>query len=110
MKKDSKIFVVVVMVAILLVSFLIWRKGVHEGDTKVFFACANEKGVKATFTSQQVSLALSSGREITLSQVTSASGARYANADQSFVFWNKGQTAFIEENGTTTYSNCVVTP
>ena len=44
------------------------------------------------------------------SQTVSASGARYANADQSFVFWNKGQTAFIEENGKQTYSGCVVTP
>jgi membrane-bound inhibitor of C-type lysozyme len=36
----------------------------------------------------------------------SGSGARYANSNESFVFWNKGNTAFIEENGKTTYSNC----
>jgi membrane-bound inhibitor of C-type lysozyme len=29
----------------------------------------------------------------------SGSGARYANADESFVFWNKGDTAFITEGG-----------
>ena len=27
----------------------------------------------------------------------SGSGARYANKDESFVFWNKGNTAFITE-------------
>jgi membrane-bound inhibitor of C-type lysozyme len=47
---------------------------------------------------------------MTLSQVVSASGARYANADESFVFWNKGDGAFIEEQGTTTYADCVIRP
>src|SRR5581483_12293852 len=37
-----------------------------------------------------------------------ASGARYANADESFIFWNKGTTAFITENGQTTYANCSI--
>ena len=52
-------------------------------------------------------LTLSDGREISLPQGPSGSGARYANADDSFVFWNKGNTAFIEESGKTTYSGCV---
>jgi membrane-bound inhibitor of C-type lysozyme len=37
----------------------------------------------------------------------SASGARYANSDESFVFWNKGPTAFIEETGRQSSSGCV---
>ena len=45
-----------------------------------------------------------------LPQARSASGARYANADQSFVFWNKGETAFIEENGQPSYSGCRTRP
>jgi membrane-bound inhibitor of C-type lysozyme len=41
--------------------------------------------------------------------VLSGSGARYANKDESFVFWNKGDTAFITEgaSGEETYSDCV---
>jgi membrane-bound inhibitor of C-type lysozyme len=31
----------------------------------------------------------------------------YANRDESFVFWNKGRAAFIEEGGTRTYTGCV---
>jgi len=27
----------------------------------------------------------------------SASGARYANKDETFVFWNEGDTAFVTE-------------
>ncbi|HEY0908188.1 MAG TPA: MliC family protein [Candidatus Paceibacterota bacterium] len=110
MKKDRKIFVVVGIVAVVLVSFLIWRSNGHDADPKVFFACAQDKGINASFKPQAVTLDLSSGRKITLAQTISASGARYANVDQSFVFWNKGNTAFIEENGRQTYTDCVVTP
>jgi membrane-bound inhibitor of C-type lysozyme len=47
---------------------------------------------------------------MTLPQVISADGARYAKTDndESFVFWTRGNGAFITENGTTTYDNCVV--
>lgn len=54
-----------------------------------------------------VDLELSDGRTFSLPQVISADGARYADPTGSFVFWNKGNGAFIEENGTTTYSACV---
>ena len=38
-----------------------------------------------------------------------AEGIRYANADESFVFWSKGDTAFVEEGPrqTVTYRDCV---
>ena len=52
-------------------------------------------------------LVLSDGRVLRLPQALSASGARYANAAESIVFWNKGNTAFIEEKGKTTYDGCV---
>lgn len=60
-----------------------------------------------------VALVLSDGRNITLPQTISASGVRYANADESIVFWSKGNTAFITEgtgsNAPQTYINCVAT-
>ena len=41
-------------------------------------------------------------------QAMSASGARYANKDETFVFWNKGDTAFVTEgkDGKEAYSGC----
>jgi membrane-bound inhibitor of C-type lysozyme len=41
--------------------------------------------------------------------VISGSGARYANADESIVFWNKGDTAFITEGAddAMTFEDCV---
>ncbi len=55
-----------------------------------------------------VSLTLSDGRKMILPQTVSGSGARYANAGESFIFWNKGETAFVEEGAdqTQTYTNC----
>src|SRR4030095_10835326 len=76
---------------------------------KAKFACTDGKSIDATFVngpSSSVRLVLSAGRKMALPQAMSASGARYANKDESFVFWNKGNTAFIEEKGKTTYDGC----
>lgn len=73
------------------------------------FACKDGKSIEASFYADKVALKLSDGRTMTLPQAMSASGARYANEDESFVFWNKGDTAFVTEGnaGTETYSGCV---
>lgn len=77
------------------------------------FQCQGGKSVKASFNNANggsVDLQLSDGRELSLPQALSASGARYANADETIVFWNKGNTAFIEEMGKQSYSDCTTTP
>jgi membrane-bound inhibitor of C-type lysozyme len=53
-----------------------------------------------------VQLTLGDGRTMTLPQTISADGGRYANADESFIFWSKGNGAFVEEGGMMTYANC----
>lgn len=75
------------------------------------FSCEQGKTIGAVFYNAKVDLTLSDGRKLSLPQAISASGARYANTDESFVFWNKGNTAFISEGKTEpqqqTYTNCV---
>jgi membrane-bound inhibitor of C-type lysozyme len=74
------------------------------------FVCDGGRTIGAVFTAGtpgSVELHLSDGRRLVLPQTISASGARYANADESVIFWNKGRTAFIEEAGHQTYSGCV---
>ena len=74
------------------------------------FRCQDGRTIDAVFsngTQNSVSLALADGRSITLPQAPTASGARYASAGDRIVFWNKGNTAFIEEDGTATYLDCV---
>ena len=73
------------------------------------FSCAGGKTIEAAFFNaapSHVVLALSDGRRLTLPQAMSGSGARYASADERIVFWNKGDTAFIDEQGRQTYADC----
>jgi len=77
---------------------------------KARFTCTSEKSIDATFINgkrSSVNLVLSDGRRLALPRALSGSGARYATDDESVVFWNKGQTAFIEEGGKPTYADCV---
>ena len=72
----------------------------------VKFTCSDEKFINAVFGKESVTLKLSDSRIVELPQTISADGTRYANKDGSFVFWNKGKGAFIQEDNQTTYSNC----
>jgi len=77
------------------------------------YRCAGGKTVDAVFSNgsrSSVSLRLSDGRSLSLPQRRSGSGARYANADQSFVFWSKGDSAIIEEDGQARYTGCSTKP
>lgn len=73
------------------------------------FFCENNKNIQAVFFKDKVELTLSDKRNLVLMQAISASGARYTNGDESVVFWNKGDTAFIQEGDTTTFVNCLTT-
>ncbi|RJQ36327.1 hypothetical protein C4552_03505 [Candidatus Parcubacteria bacterium] len=78
----------------------------------VTFQCADDRTIQASFyigDDKYVDLVLSDGRKLSVPRALSASGARYAKADESFVFWNKGDTAFITEaGGGETYKNCIL--
>lgn len=73
----------------------------------ILFECDSGKSLKAEFTTFSARLSLSDSRQITLPQAMSGSGARYTNTNETFVFWNKGNLASVEENGHMTYANCL---
>ncbi len=78
-------------------------------EKTVTYNCADGKYITATFylpADNYVRVLLSDGRALFVPHAISASGARYATPDESFVFWNKGDTAFILENNQTTYQDC----
>jgi len=82
------------------------------GKTVTFF-CDASKEIVATFyptDDKFVDLVLSDGRAFSIPHAVSANGARYANADETFVFWNVGDTAFVTEgaSSTETFSDCVI--
>lgn len=88
------------------------------------YQCADSHTIKAVFATKGpvkavlpgeppvsngvVMLQLDAEAEITLPQVLSADGGRYANVDETLVFWSKGSGAMVLENGVqTTYKNCI---
>jgi membrane-bound inhibitor of C-type lysozyme len=85
------------------------KKATGSIITSVTFSCAGNKTIQALFFADKAELTLSDGRHMLLLQAISASGARYANTDESFVFWNKGNTAFIEESQKITFKDCIAT-
>ncbi|HOK20993.1 MAG TPA: MliC family protein [Candidatus Paceibacterota bacterium] len=90
---------------------------------QVSYLCQDNKNIQASFYSGpapsikpgeppvpvgKVEIILSDGRNLILPQTIAADGARYANSDESFVFWSKGNGAFVLENNSESYQNCVM--
>ena len=92
-------------VTVNLVAGCAWAQ---EPISKVKYSCADDKSIEATYYSDKVDLVLSDGRSMSLPQTISGSGTRYANTDESFVFWSKGKTAFATEGDANdpTYADC----
>lgn len=57
----------------------------------------------------RIEVSLSDGRKLTLPQTISADGGRYANTDESTIFWNKGRNLMVTEKDTETYTGCIET-
>ena len=80
-----------------------------EPTSTATFRCADDKSIVAKFYPDDVDLTFNDGRQVSLPQAMSGSGARYADADGTIVFWNKGNTAFVTEGSdeNVTYKDCV---
>jgi len=80
-----------------------------EDKITAVYTCPNGEEITATYDNAagNVTVLMPGGAAETLPHAMSADGARYANADESFVFWNTGNEAMVEQNGVTTYENCV---
>jgi eight-cysteine-cluster-containing protein len=126
MKKN---FIFISLIIIILVILGIWyinNKDIFSPQKLTFisevnYICDDDKIIKASFyegeyipvgseempiPSGSVEIVLSDGRNFNLPQTISASGIRYANDDESLIFWSKGENAFILENDEETYKNC----
>ena len=91
---------------------------------QVIYICNGDKTIDAAFykgepkpvepgeppiPSGSVKIVLSDGRNFDLPQTISADGGRYANSDESFVFWSKGNGALVLENNVEkSYIGCIV--
>lgn len=73
------------------------------------FTCSDDTSGLLTFNIPKKTLTVKMTQDTyNLVLATSASGSRYTNEDESFVFWEKGGTAFIERRGDVVHEDCVV--
>ena len=68
--------------------------------------CSDGTPIDTTFYTDESLEVTIGGTMYELSQVVSASGARYANSDESFVFWNKGDVSTVYVNDEVMYEAC----
>lgn len=111
-KRDIALFMSVIAICVIVGIVFLIKQSEKKPSTQnpfILFVCSQNKTIQAFFQlkTDKVDLVLSDGRKLTIPRALSASGARYANSEESFVFWNKGNTAFIEEQGVVTYENCL---
>jgi len=120
----------VLVVGIILGAVLYWRVPLPTPVkapvpfASVSYACNGGKTIMAAYFSGEskpakdpsmpptpggsIALTLSDGRTMTLAQTLSADGIRYANADESFIFWGKGNGALVlEQNEEKSYIGCI---
>ena len=119
MKKTFLWIALVIAIAIVGSAFLFMIPGKPSsgesaapasGSPVVSYACAQGATIQASYASSSVTLTLSDGRTLTLPQTMSGSGIRYeagSGTGDDIVFVSKGADAFLTENGSTTYNNCV---
>jgi membrane-bound inhibitor of C-type lysozyme len=83
----------------------------EDAIATVDYSCKDGKTMKATFYNASVDLVLG-GKKVSLPQAQSADGGRYANADESLVFWAVGNKAFVTEGDpdVQTYADCIGKP
>jgi membrane-bound inhibitor of C-type lysozyme len=134
-KTSNTIVIIAIIMVILVAGIFIWLNWQNSQPAEnvpqkhfvalALYTCTDGKTIKADFYDSpssavpvpgqppiptgSVELVLSDGRQVTLPQAISGSGIRYANSDESLIFWNEGNGAFILENNQQTYTGCIRT-
>jgi membrane-bound inhibitor of C-type lysozyme len=117
----------IIAIFVILMALLVIRMHRAEQKTEsvqVSYACNEGKTIEATMyggvlvppknegeaptLTGKATVLLSDGRNMELHQTISADGVRYANDDESFVFWTKGNGALVlENNQEKSYIGCI---
>ncbi|MFA5169623.1 MAG: MliC family protein [Candidatus Paceibacterota bacterium] len=125
---NKKILVFVIIIVLVFVGMLMYFNNLKEKQnqpiSQVIYICNNDKTINATYYKGEaktvkpgeqpiptgsVNIVLSDGRILNLKQTISADGTRYANSDESFVFWGKGNGALVLENNVEkSYIGCII--
>lgn len=132
----KKYYISAIIIIVIAAGAWIWYSRVNQANqikenyqnqnkliAKVFYQCDSGKTIDASYyqgapapqpqpgeppiPTGSIDLILSDSRQLILPQTISASGIRYANTDESFIFWSKGNGAFVLENNQQTYMGCI---
>lgn len=123
----NKYFVSIIIILGIIISFFVYQRNLDKKETllsQVVYSCDGEKQIEASYYEKvkkpeqksgeppvpvgRVNLKFNNGNVLDLKQTISASGVRYANSDESYVFWNKGNAiTFLESNIELNYKNCI---
>lgn len=121
---------IVLLLAVLAGAYILYGKNnnslptPNEPKATVEYACNEGKSITASFFEDgkapkvgegetpvptgRALVSLSDGRDLDLKQTISADGVRYANEDESLVFWTKGNGALVlENNQEKSYIGCI---
>jgi membrane-bound inhibitor of C-type lysozyme len=120
-----KKYIAILIIIALALTVWIWRQKAEVIQTgSAVYACDSGRTISAIFyegpapetpapgeppvPTGSVEISLNGEASTTLPQTISGSGVRFANADESFVFWNKGNSAIIMRNNSMDpdYTNC----
>jgi len=130
MNATKKIIYALVLVAVIFVVWLFYPSPLKQNEEKentkqekqVSYLCKDSKTIDADYhfgtpiktnpgeppkPNGSVNITLSDKRMLSLPQTISASGIRYANTDESIIFWSKGNGSFLLENNKETFMDCI---
>ena len=135
MNNSKALVAIVILLVLVALGYFAWMRTTpaapitNLGSSAIAaasYACDGGKTISASFSegttsaaalpgqppvpTGSVMLTLSDGRTMTLAQTLSADGGRYANTDESIIFWDKGVGSFLMEGNARTYANCMPTP
>lgn len=106
--KKIILFIIIIALGILGWSYFLNPETTDTGNGNSFiFDCPSGVEIKISYDKESDSALLYiDGEEHKVHPVISASGARYANDDESVIFWEHQGEAIVEMNGETAYEGC----
>lgn len=107
---NKKIIVAILIIALgTIIWFYFSNSSTVENVSKntFFFSCPDGVELKISYDRESDSASLFIlGEEYRIYPVISASGARYANNDETVIFWEHQGEAMVEINGEMVYQGC----
>ena len=110
---NKKILFIIILIAVIIIAVGIfyWRYQLTpeelKDDNTFTFVCPSGNEIKISYHEKSDSASLFvEGEKYELNRVVSASGARYANDDETVVFWEHQGKASVEVDGETIYKEC----